>query len=241
MAEDFRNQNRRGRGFKRLTPEERTAEDRERSLGDWLPKTALGKKVKAGEIKNIDEIIEQKILEEQIIDTLVKLESDLLAVGQSKGKFGGGKRRAWRQTQRKTEEGNVPTFSCVAIVGDKNGHLGIGIGKSKETLPAREKAIRLAKLNLIKITRGCGGFDCICSEKHSLPFKVEGKCGSSRVQLFPAPQGTGLVIGDECKKLLRLAGIKDIYGKTFGQTRTTLNLAMACLDALKKTNKQIKR
>lgn len=231
----------RGRGFRRLTPEERTAEDREKSLGGWAAKTELGRKVKAGEIKNIDEIIDKKILEEQIIDTLVKLDSDLLAVGQSKGKFGGGKRRAWRQTQRKTEEGNVATFSCVAIVGDRNGHVGIGMGKAKETLPAREKAIRLAKLNLAKITRGCGAFDCICSEKHSIPFKVKGRCGSLRVELYPAPQGTGLVIGGECKKILGLAGIKDIYSKTFGQTRTTLNLAKACIAALKETNKQIKR
>jgi small subunit ribosomal protein S5 len=108
-------------------------------------------------------------------------------------------------------------------------------------LPAREKAIREAKLNLIKVTRSCGSFDWLCEEKHSIPFIVEGKCGSSVVRLYPAPQGTGLVIGDECKKILKLAGIKDVYGKTFGQTRTTINLAQACIEALKKTNKQIKR
>ena len=103
----------------------------------------------------------------------------------------------------------------------------------------REKALRKAKLDLIKITRGCGSFDCICDEKHSIPFKVEGKCGSSRVVLYPAPQGTGLVIGDECKKILGLAGIKDVYSKTFGQTKSTMNLVRACIDALKKTNKGV--
>jgi len=51
---------------------------------------------------------------------------------------------------------------------------------------------------------------------------------------MPAPQGTGLVIGDECKKILRMAGINDIYSKSFGQTRTTLNFAEACIRALKK-------
>ena len=205
-------------------------------IPSWIPKTKLGKEVKEGKIKDIDEILNanKKILEEQIVDSLINVKSDLISIGQSKGKFGGGKRRVWRQTQKKTAEGNVPTFSCLAVVGDENGHVGIGIGKAKETLPAREKAIRKAKLNIIKVKRGCGSFDCSCKEKHSIPYKVEGKCGSSKIILIPAPQGTGLVVGDECKKILKLAGIKDIYSQTFGQTRTTINLAKACIDALKK-------
>ena len=99
----------------------------------------------------------------------------------------------------------------------------------------------VSKLNVIKVTRGCGSFDCLCEEKHTVPFKVEGKCGSAVVILYPAPQGTGLVIGDECKKILKLAGIKDVYSKTFGQTRTTINLAKACIDALSKTTRGIKK
>ena len=171
----------------------------------------------------------------------MKLESDILLIGQSKGKFGGGKRRAWKQTQRKTMEGNIPTFSCGIVVGDKDGHVGIGFGRAKETLPAREKALRNAKLNIIAVTRGCGSFDCLCEEKHTIPFRIKGKCGSSVVVLFPAPQGTGLVIGDECKKILKLAGVRDVYSKTFGQTRTSTNLSQACIAALKKTNIRAKR
>ena len=220
-----------------LTREEQEKKD---ALDSWKPKTLLGKQVQTGKVKNIDDIIGKKILEAQIVDTLLNLESDLLLMGQSKGKFGGGKRRAWKQTQRKTMEGNVPSFSCGVIVGDKNGHVGIGFGKAKETLPAREKAMRNAKLNIIKVKKGCGSFDCLCEELHTVPFEVEGKCGSTKVILYPAPQGTGLVIGDECKKILRLAGIKDVYSKTFGQTRTTINLAIACLEALKNTNIKIK-
>lgn len=223
----------------RREPRDEAAETEER-LKAWQPKTLLGKKAKEGKIKSIDELSGQKILEEQIVDSLLKLESDLLLIGQSKGKFGGGKRRAWKQTQRKTMEGNISSFSCGVIVGDKNGHVGIGFGKAKETLPAREKAIRKAKLNVIKIERGCGSFDCLCNEPHTVPFRVEGKCGSSIVRLYPAPQGTGLVIGGECRKILKLAGIKDVYSKTFGQTRTTINLAKACLEALKKTNREKK-
>jgi small subunit ribosomal protein S5 len=207
-------------------------------LSSWEPKTRLGREVKEGKIKNIDEILDskQKILEEQIVDSLLILKSDLISIGQSKGKFGGGKRRAWRQTQRKTKEGNVPTFSTMAVVGDENGHIGIGDGKAKETLPARAKALRKAKLNLIRIKRTCAAFDCACSEPHTIPFKVQGKAGSVRIDFSPAPQGTGLVVANELKKVLKLAGIKDIYSKTFGKKRTSFNLIKACMDALNKTN-----
>jgi len=214
-------------------------EIKEERISSWEPKTKLGRDVKDGKIKNIDEILDnnKKILEEEIVDSLINLKSDLISIGQSKGKFGGGKRRAWRQTQRKTKEGNIPTFSAFAVVGDENGHVGIGYGRAKETLPARDKAIRKAKLNIMKIKRDCASFDCACSELHSIPFKVTGKTGSVRVTLIPAPQGTGLVVGGELKKILKFAGIKDVYSKTFGKKRTTFNLIKACIDALKKTNK----
>jgi small subunit ribosomal protein S5 len=204
----------------------------------WEPKTQLGREVKEGKIKSIDEILKsgRKILEAEISDYLLNLKSDLISIGQSKGKFGGGKRRAWRQTQRKTEEGNVPTFSAMAIVGDENGHVGYGYGNSMETLPARDKALRKARLNIIKVTRGCSGFDCDCSELHTVPFKVTGKSGSVRITLIPAPQGTGLVVASELKKVLKLAGIKDVYSKSFGKVRTTFNAIKACFDALEKTN-----
>jgi small subunit ribosomal protein S5 len=219
--------------------EERENAAKEDAIKSWIPKTKIGKLVKEGKIKNIDEILEKdlRILEYQVVDSLLNLKSDLLNIGQSKGKFGGGKRRAWRQTQRKTKEGNVPTFACLAVVGDENGHVGMGYGKAKETLPAREKAIRNAKLNLIKVYRGCGSFDCSCKEPHTIPLKVNGKCGSVSIMLVPAPQGTGLATGDECKKIFRLAGIKDIYSQSKGQTRTTINLAEACMNALKQTSK----
>ncbi|MBU2562655.1 MAG: 30S ribosomal protein S5 [Nanoarchaeota archaeon] len=209
-------------------------------LEAWEPKTKLGRDVKNGKIKNIDEILDknQKILEEQIVDSLIELKSDLISIGQAKGKFGGGKRRAWRQTQRKTKARNIPTFSTLAVIGDEKGHVGIGSGKAMETLPARDKAIRKAKLNIIKVARTCAAFDCACSEPHTVPFKVMGKAGSVKVILIPAPQGTGLVVGGELKKVLKFAGIKDVYSKTFGKKRTTFNLIKACADALKKTNKE---
>ncbi|MFH1307877.1 MAG: 30S ribosomal protein S5 [archaeon] len=220
----------------------REEERRKDEVASWQPKTKIGKLVKSKQIIDLDEVIEKyKILESEIVEFLIKPKSDLLLIGQSKGKFGGGKRRIWRQTQRKSAEGNIPTFASMAVIGDEEGHVGIGYGRAKETLPSRNKALRNAKLNIIKVQRGCGSFDCSCNEPHSIPFIVEGKCGSSRIKLLPAPQGTGLVVGDEIKKILKLAGIKDVYSQTFGQTKTTINLAKATIEALKKTNEFIKK
>lgn len=215
--------------------EERLKQQHEKSLEDWRPKTKLGKLVKEKKITDLDEALKHKILEPEIVDSLIETKSEILNIGQAKGKFGGGKRRAWRQTQRKTAEGNVPTFSCMVVIGNGDGYIGVGYGRAKETLPARAKATRLAKLGIMKIKRGCASFDCICGEPHTVPFIVTGKCGSCTVKLIPAPQGTGLVIGDECKKILRIAGIKDVYSRTSGSKRTTINLAGACINALKKT------
>ncbi len=231
----------------KLSPEELEKKEKreiaKQSLESWTPKTKLGKLVKSGEIKTIDEILDKgkRILEPEIPDCLLHLESDLLLIGQAKGKFGGGKRRAWRQTQKKTQEGNIITFSTMVVVGDKQGHIGVGYGRAAETLPAREKAMRHAKLNIIRIKRGFENpADTAKDDPHTVPFKVEGKCGSVRITLLPAPRGTGLAVAGECKKILGLAGIKDVYSRTKGQTRTTFNLAKACIDALSKTTKILK-
>jgi len=205
----------------------------------WIPKTGAGKKVKSGEIKNIDLILDNgiPILEEQIVDVLMpNLQSELLMIGQSKGKFGGGSRRIFKQTQKKTPEGNKPSFACMAVVGNSDGYVGVGYGKSKDTVPAREKAIRNAKLALFKIRRGAGSWEDATSEPHSIPWTVEGKCGSVRMILMPAPKGKGLIVEQECAKILKLAGVENVYSKTFGQTRSKTNVITACIDALRKLN-----
>jgi small subunit ribosomal protein S5 len=124
--------------------------------------------------------------------------------------------------------------SAFAVVGNEDGIVGIGKGSSVEPRDAVEKAIKKAKLNIIKIKRGCGSWECGCKEEHSIPYKVEGKCGSVRVILLPAPNGVGLVASDEAKKILRLAGIKDVWMKTFGNTKMRINLITAIFNALKK-------
>lgn len=206
---------------------------------EWIPKTELGRKVKAGEIKDIDEILRsgKPILEAEIVDALLPTENELLLIGQSRGKFGGGQRRIFKQTQKKTREGNKPQFATLAVVGDRNGHVGIGLGKSKETVPAREKAIKNAKKNLFLIRRGSGSWEDLRAEAHSIPYSVEGKCGSVKIKLMPAPKGKGLVVEKEVAKILQLAGIENIWSKSFGQTQRKINLIYAAEKALKQLAK----
>lgn len=202
----------------------------------WVPKTLLGKDVAAGKYASIREVIVsgKPILEEQITDVLVpSLNVEFVNVGQAKGKFGGGRRKIAKATQKKTKEGNKMSFSLIAISGNKDGIVGLGFGKSRETVPAREKALRNAKKELIMIRRGCGDWGCFCGTAHSIPFAVEGTEGSVTVRLMPAPKGTGLVVESELKKMLELAGVKDVWSKTFGSTTNKINLTKAGLNALK--------
>ena len=204
---------------------------------EWKPVTELGKLVKEEKITDINEIFSKglRIMEAGIVNKLLPdLEEDLLLIGQAKGKFGGGQRRIFRQTQKKTREGNKIQFMTCAVVGNRNGYVGVSTGKSKETVPARDKAKRQARLNIMRIRRGSGSWESDSSEPTSIPFAVEGKCGSVIIKLMPAPRGKGLCIEKECAKILELAGIKDIWSTTKGQTKTKLNLISALLDALRK-------
>lgn len=136
--------------------------------------------------------------------------------------------------QRMHKSGRKVNFRVIVAVGNKNGYVGLGQGKAKEVGPAIRKAVDNAKYNVIKVRRGCGDWGCVCGREHTVPFKVEGKSGSVRVTLIPAPGGVGLVIGNVGKTILGLAGIDDVWSQTRGQTQTTINFAGAVFDALKK-------
>ena len=213
---------------------------REEVKPEWIPKTELGKKVKSGEITDINQILDSNVIirEAEIAEKLMpNLDSELLLIGQAKGKFGGGQRRIYRVTQKTTKEGKTPKFACMAIVGDKNGIIGLGNGSARETVPARVKALRDSKLNIFKIKRGCGSWECECGEPHTIPFAVTGKSSSVVLTLLPTPKGIGLCVNDECKKILKMVGIKDVWSKTKGQTTSRVNLVKACFDALRNLNK----
>ncbi|MDO5835930.1 MAG: 30S ribosomal protein S5 [Methanobacterium sp.] len=189
---------------------------------EWEPKTNLGRMVKEGQITSIDEIFDRglPIMELEIVDALLPdLEEEVMDVNL---------------VQRMHKSGRKVNFRVIVAVGNKNGYVGLGQGKAKEVGPAIRKAVDNAKYNVIKVRRGCGDWGCVCGREHTVPFKVEGKSGSVRVTLIPAPGGVGLAIGNVGKTILGLAGIDDVWSMTRGQTQTTINFAGAVFDALKK-------
>jgi small subunit ribosomal protein S5 len=208
----------------------------EEEIEAWIPKTSLGKSVIQGKVTDINKILESgvKIKEHQIVDRLVpNIESELVLIGGRPGKGGGIQRTPIRISAKMHRSGRRYSSTAFAIVGNKDGIVGIGKGRGKETRASIEKAIQKAKLNIIKVPRGCGSWECECGEPHSIPFKTKGKSGSVRVELIPAPKGIGLAVDDESKKILRLAGIKDVWGRTLGDTGTRFNLIKAVFNALK--------
>lgn len=210
---------------------------RERKL--WLPKTKLGNRVLKGEYATVDDVLMtgELILEAGIVDYLVpELKEEIIYIGGSPGKGGGSRRTATKRTARMHKSGRRFKLTALVVVGNENGVIGIGKSSSREHRIALEKASEQAKINVIRVRRGCGSWECGCGGEHSIPFKAEGKYGSVHVRLMPAPKGVGIVANDTTKKILTLAGIKDIWVKTRGQTSTRQNLAFAVFDALKNLN-----
>src|SRR3989338_10095270 len=200
-------------------PRERR-DNRDEKVLEWIPRTQLGKEVMSGKITSLHDIFAsgRKIKEPEIVDKLVpNLQIDLIYIGGYPGKGGGQKRTAIKRTARMHRSGRRYRISAVVIVGNNDGFFGIGKSTSLAHRIAIEKATQNAKLNIIPVKRGCGSWECACSALHSVPYEIEGKRGSVRVVLLPAPKGVGLVIGDEAKKVLQIVGIKDIWSKTFGQ------------------------
>ena len=209
--------------------------------GEWTPKTRLGKEVLSGAVNDIDTIFAdgRKIMEAEIVDLLLpNLNNEIILIGGSSGKGGGIRRTTFRRTTRMHKSGRRFRMSVMTVVGNSDGYVGMGLatgppGRHREII---EKSIRKAKLNIIPVRRGCGSWECTCGEKHSIPFQAEGKSGSAKVILMPAPKGVGLAVSNEVKKVMRLAGIRDVWCKTRGQSRTRINLLKAVFDALRKSN-----
>ena len=189
----------------------------------WNPRTKLGELVQQGLI-TLDKIFQNNLVvkETEIIDILLpQIRDEVIKIAM---------------VQQMTASGQKSRFKAVVIVG-ADGFLGVGSAKSKEVGPAIRKAIDKAKLAIIPIKRGCGSKECGCGGNHSVPFKIEGKCGSVKIRLIPSPAGVGLACADKVKQVLKLAGIEDIWSKTFGDTRTSENLVKATFEALKNAHK----
>lgn len=210
---------------------------REEALARWIPKTRLGKEVFEKKITDIDEILKSgvQIKESEIVDQLVpNMKNELILIGGRTGKGGGIQRIPVKITATMHKSGRRFTTNAFVVVGNEDGIVGIAKGSAVESRDSIEKSIKKAKLRIMRIKRGCGHWECSCGQPHTIPFKTEGHSGSVTVQLFPAPKGVGLVADDSSKKIFRLAGIKDVWVKTFGNTSARTNLITAIFDAMKK-------
>jgi len=193
------------------------------SLEAWVPKTRLGKMIQEGRITSIDEVFLSglKISEFQIVDALIPdLQEEVIDVNL---------------VQKQTDAGEKSRFKAIVAVGNRDGYIGLGSGKARQVRTAIQKAAASARLNIVPVKRGCGSWECGCGKPHSVPFQIEGKCGGVRVVIVPGPRGLGLVASEVAKVILGLAGVKDLWIRSYGSTRTVPSYAYAIFDGLKKT------
>ena len=206
-----------------MTSRERGKERSTVNLEEWVPKTRLGKMVQEGKITSIDEVFisGMKISEPQIVDALLPdIQEEVINVNL---------------VQKQTDAGEKSRFKAIVAVGNRDGYIGLGSGKASQVRNAIEKASVSARLNIVPVKRGCGSWECGCGKPHSVPFQVVGKCGGVRVVIVPGPRGLGLVASEVSKVILGLAGVKDLWMRSYGSTRTVPSYAYAIFDALRKT------
>ncbi|OHA02970.1 MAG: 30S ribosomal protein S5 [Candidatus Sungbacteria bacterium RIFCSPHIGHO2_02_FULL_52_23] len=134
-----------------------------------------------------------------------------------------------RRTARVVAGGRRFSFRATVVVGNRNGRVGLGIGKGPSVAEAVEKGVFQAKKQVITIP---------LSEAKSIPHAVEAKFSAARVILKPARQGRGLVAGGPVRVLADLVGIKNLTAKVLGRTPNKLNNARATMEALKKLKTQ---
>jgi len=137
-----------------------------------------------------------------------------------------------RRVTKVVKGGRTLRFSALVVVGDKNGRVGLGIGKSKDVSSSIEKATTIAKRNMknIPIVNG------------TIPHEIIGKFSSTNILLLPAPEGTGAIAGGSARAVIELAGIQNIVTKKHGSSNkiNCVKATMAGLLGLK-TKEEIAR
>ncbi|ELZ08615.1 30S ribosomal protein S5P [Halovivax asiaticus JCM 14624] len=191
-----------------------------RQDGGWEPVTRLGRKVQEGEIDTMSAALDSglPLKEPELVDQLLPgLDDEVLDINM---------------VQRMTDSGRRVKFRCVVTVGDRNGFVGYAEGRDDQVGSAIQKAIEIAKLNIIEVPRGSGSWEDRSDRPHSLTHRTSGKAGSVEVDVIPAPEGLGLAASDTVRAVLELAGIENAWTQSHGNTRTTVNLAKATFNAL---------
>ena len=118
--------------------------------------------------------------------------------------------------------GRIARFAAIMVVGDENGHIGVGLGKAAEVPEAIRKGIEDAKKNMITVSL----------KGTTIPHEVIGVFGAGKVMLKPAAPGTGIIAGDKVRMVLSLAGIKNIRAKCLRSNNPT-NVVKATVEGLK--------
>ncbi len=198
--------------------------EREQTKAEWIPRTELGRRVKSGEIASFEQLYEKgiKVLEPQVIDALIpELHEEVLEV---------------TSTQRMTAYGRKQQMRAVIVIGDGKGYVGVGVGKAADSRDAIAEAITDAKKNITRVQLGCASWECNCGTPHTVVREATGQNSSTEITLKPAPRGVGIVANQTAKKVLQLAGVKDVWTFTKGRTRNILNMALATVDAINSIN-----
>lgn len=130
------------------------------------------------------------------------------------------------RVSKKTKGGNRISFSVLAVVGDRKGKVGVGLGKAPDVVSAIKKGMRRAKREMIEVPmRGT-----------TIPHEIRIKRGAAKILLKPAPPGSGLIAGGAVRVVVEAVGIKDIVSKILGSNNKISNV-YATIEALKKLKK----